>query len=504
MTTEQLFKPQAVTRELFPHQLDAVDMLRDSMRRGHRRIMLAAATAFGKTTVASYLIQKAVQKGHKCAFIVDRKELLDQSAARFIEDGLDVGIIQGQHEMTDYSKPVQVCTIQTLARRKMQDFGLVIIDEAHTLYGAHKKYMIEYAENANNVPIIGLSASPFTKGLGKWFSDMVVPITTGELIEQGYLCRYEVYAPTVPDLKNLKTKVVQGERDYDPDQLSERMSKPKLVGDIVRTHQELAKGRPTVVFAVDIKHSKYIVEEFKKIGLRAAHLDCYTDTGMREMINEQMKAGQIDVVSCVSILEKGWDCPIASCAILAAPTKSLMRYVQQMGRILRTHPGKDFSIVLDHSGNTDKHGWIEDVVPIRMCSGEKGDKAEVKTTPKEKKPQECSKCLRKKKEFICEHCGHRPEFIKNVELVDGALEKKAKKSKASQEEKEQFHAMLLHYAREKGKKDGWAYFKTVQKFGEYTSPRSPVEPVPPDETTKKYIKYLHIRNAYAQKKARSR
>lgn len=474
-------------RPLRPHQIKAKEMLRESLRTGHRAPMLAAPCSFGKTTVASDLFESAKEKGKRCCFIVDRVELIDQASERFTQDGIDHGIIQGDHWMTDYSKPVQVATVQTLAKRKLQDFDFCIIDEAHVLHQTHKKYM----ETFSNIPFIGLSATPFTKGLGKYFDDLIVPITTQELMDQGYLCEYDAYAPSDPDLAGIRVK----RGDYDQAQLSLAVDKPKLVGDIIDTHQNLAKGRPTVVFAVDIKHSQHICNEFRKRGVVAVHVDCHTDKDTRKLINESFKAGNIDVLSCVAIFEKGWDAPIASCLIQAAPTKSIMRYVQQVGRILRTHPGKDKAIILDHAGNTIRHGWVENITPNSLCAGEKDQEREIIKRDKSKRePIKCGKCGFVKEAFICPACGHKPEYARNVELIDGELEKQSKKKTYSKDEKTQWYAMFLHHARSKNMKDGWAYYQTIQKCGSFIRDRN-VTPKPPSEECAKYIKYTQIKNA---------
>ena len=474
-------------RQLRPHQEKSIVMLRDSMKRGNKRIVLAAPCSFGKTTVASQMITNAIELGKRCAFIVDRVELIDQASERFSEDGIDHGIIQGDHPMTNYSKLCQVATIQTLRRRKLQDFDFCIIDECHVLHKTHIKYM----ETFNNIPFIGLSASPFTKGLGLHFQDLVVPITTGELTQQGYLCEYDCYAPHEPDLKGVRIK----RGDYDEKELEQRMNKSKLIGDIIATHQLRARGRPTVVFAVSIAHSKHICEEFRKTGLRAAHVDCHTDRDTRKFINDQFKEGLIDVLSCVAIFEKGWDAPIASCLIMAAPTKSIMRYVQKVVRILRIHPGKDKAIILDHAGNTLRHGWVEEIVPDHLDTGEKKESTAVKKEKKKAEPSTCPKCGYVKESFVCGACGFKPDFIQNVAVEEGDLEKKSKKPKATKKEKEEFYAQLLGYANSKGLKPGWAYFKTREKFGEALLQTRHIRPKKPSEEVKRYIKHLNIKHA---------
>ena len=103
--------------QLRPHQDLAVEMLRDSLRTGHKRPMLAAPCSFGKTITAAYLLRSALQKGKRAVFICDRIKLIEQSLIAFDVHGLDFGVIQGDHWKTDYSKPLQIASAQTLARR---------------------------------------------------------------------------------------------------------------------------------------------------------------------------------------------------------------------------------------------------------------------------------------------------------------------------------------------------------------------------------------------------
>jgi DNA repair protein RadD len=48
------------------------------------------------------------------------------------------------------------------------------------------------------VPFIGLTATPWTKGLGKLYDDLLIPTTTAELIEKQFLSPFKVFAPAIP------------------------------------------------------------------------------------------------------------------------------------------------------------------------------------------------------------------------------------------------------------------------------------------------------------------
>jgi len=142
--------------ELRPHQQKAVEMLRSSLSRGKRRPILAAPCSFGKTITAAYMLDQAVSKGKRGIFICDRIKLVEQSLAEFEDHGMDFGVMQGNHWKTDGGAPIQIASIQTLARRnRMPDFDFAIVDECHSVH----KYLLQMMEAYNAVPFIGLSAT---------------------------------------------------------------------------------------------------------------------------------------------------------------------------------------------------------------------------------------------------------------------------------------------------------------------------------------------------------
>lgn len=481
-------------RALRPYQVDAIQALRTALREGHRCIMLMGATGFGKTTVASEMIANAVAKGKRAIFIADRQELVEQASGRLDEDGIHHGIIMADHWRFDPSAPVQVASIQTLARRTPPDFDLAIIDEAHVFYRAHAELMQKYSA----IPFVGLSATPFTKGLGKHYSKMVVAATAADLIDQGYLVDARVYAPSEPDVA--KIQIVRG--DYHEGQLAMAADKPELVADIVKTWQQLGEQRQTLCFAVNVAHSKHIVAQFRAAGIAAEHIDAYIDTAERRDIIARFRRGEIRILSNVAILDKGFDVPECSCLIMARPTKSLMLYIQTCGRVLRTSPGKADAIILDHAGNTCRLGFITDPLPTQLDDGKKKTKEEQQQQQKEKEqlPKPCPKChaVKPPKTHTCPACGFTPERIANVEYQkDGEL-KEIKKAKISTTDKEQLYAEMLGYAKMKGYKEGWAYHKVKEYVG--TFPHRHVDPRPASPKTLAIIKHLNIRAAKSRAK----
>ena len=326
--------------QLRPYQKIAIADARMKLGEGLKRIMIYSATGSGKGEIAVALAQFASLRNKKCLFLVHRKDLVKQQWERFQKYGMVTGILQGKNTWKPHS-PITVGSIQTLASRKKFgwefDFDMVIVDEAHLCAGS--KHYIELFRSWSNVPIIGLSATPFSKGLGKqhsWgklFQHMTIVSTIQKLIDDGFLVDCEIYAPSEPDLRGVK--VVAG--DYHQKQLGDAVDKHELIGDIVKHWFKLAEGKQTIVFATNINHSRHIVGQFKAQGINAAHCDCYMPEGERNDMIDAFKAGKIQVLSNVSLFAEGFDAPATSCMILARPTKSLIRYVQMIGRCLRIH-----------------------------------------------------------------------------------------------------------------------------------------------------------------------
>ncbi len=231
-------------------------------------MIVQAPTGAGKTRLSAAIVEGALRKGNRIAFVVPAISLVDQTVTQFALEGIDdVGVIQADHSMTDWSKPVQVCSIQTIAKRKFPEAKVVIFDEIHLLHKTHIKWLEDPA--FANVPFIGLSATPWRKGLGKYFESLLVVTTTEELIEQGYLSKFRVFASPKADLSEVR--VVAG--DYVEKELSAAMMEGELTGDIVKTWQEKWGRDKTLCFGVDKAHAKALQERFIAAGVTCGYQD---------------------------------------------------------------------------------------------------------------------------------------------------------------------------------------------------------------------------------------
>ena len=455
-----------------------------------------APTGAGKTAIAIALIKLAQAKGKRVLFTVDRLQLLDQTSEVFTQAGLEHGIIQGEGWRENSRASLQLASVQTLYRRplhRLPDVDLIINDESHVVYKGMTRLM---DTKWKGVKVLGLSATPFTKGLGLIYDDLIVVETTKNLIDQGYLCDFEAYGASEIDLKGVKTQA----GEYNQKQLGKKVNTTKIVGNIVQTWLKLGENRQTLCFAVNVDHSKAIVEAFLQAGVSAEHMDAYTTPEERADILMRYESGITKILSNCGITTKGFDSPNTSCLIIARPTKSLMLHLQILGRVLRMGDDQSKAIILDHGGNIGRLGFpTDDNIPQYLCNGDP-DQAEKKKDEdekeeKEKLPTNCEKCNFLSVEFVCPACGHVP--IRNtVEETNDKL-KKLKRNAAdmSISDKQRWWAELLGYARSKGHKDGFAAHKYKAKFGVWPHKKVGVAAIAPSPEILGFLKHLQIKQA---------
>lgn len=482
------------------YQRDALVKLRAEYAAGKKRVMLFGSCGFGKTEVAIAMMQGARDRGRRCLFVVDRVELVSQASRRLLKSGMPHGVVQGANTIRTYES-VLVCSIQTLASRGVPaDVGFVVVDEAHGCAGS-KAYM-KLFEATRGVPICGVSATPVSKGLGRHceqlggplFESLVAAATTLDLIKLGFLVDVDVYAPTDPDLSGVR--VVAG--DYHEGQLADAVNRDAIVGDVIQHWFRLANGKQTVCFAVNIAHSKHIVEQFVSAGVPAEHIDFRSSDEDRHAVLGRFNRGEVRVISNVGILSVGWDSPACEVMILARPTRSMIKYRQMVGRILRPAPGKERALLLDHSGSCKRLGFPTDDLPLELDDGKPNQSGKRERDERvDPLPKACPSChyLKPAKVHACPKCGFAPQKRSDVTVESGELTK-ISRSNLKTADKEILYAEFLGYARSKGYKDGWAYHAIVDYCG--SAPRARAQPLEPSPDTLGVIQHLNIRRAKAK------
>ncbi len=487
-------------KTLYPFQEKIIEDLRAGFAAGHKHQVLALGTGGGKTVVASHLIHSAASKGNKSLFIVDRIELVGQAVEHLRSTGLKVGIMQGENTYVSDDHEVIVASIQTIRSRTAPPSGFIIIDECHILHKAH----IDLLNHWNAVPVIGLSATPMREGLGKYFSNLVRGPSIQWLISNGFLSPVKAFCPSAKALDKALEVVKIRAGDFSENELSTALNSRELIGDIITTWKTHGDNRPTLVFAVDIAHSKSIVDEFQAEGFTAQHLDAYTKPEERYEIIQSFRTGAVKVLSSVNVLGIGFDVPDASCAVLARPTLSEALHIQQMGRVIRTAEGKTDAIILDHSGNTLRFGLPQHFEVPDLGSG---TKKTAKQKRQERKLSTCGGCgaVIEPGQISCPACGiDRPVKRSEVAQFDADLIEYGSDAKGetahTAEDKRRWYKALNWYALHHGYSKGWSYHKYIAKFNE----KPPwnwqrLAPQQPDEEIQRWIKSQTIRWAKRKK-----
>lgn len=457
-----------------------------SINHGSNRVCIKAPTGFGKTVLATSIIEDALSKGTNVIFVAPLITLVNQAAQTFHKFGLtDIGFIQADHPETDYGKPIQCATPQSIASlmkrnyevwEKYQKNKLIIFDEAHIFFKVHKTIM----SLANHV--IGLTATPWRQGLGNYYDDLVNGPTPRWLMENGHLCDYEAYSAHSPDFKN---------SDLDKGKSGDKYDK-RIIGEIVENWHRLSYGEKTILFAPRVKDADRFRDEFLSAGVRASSVSGYMDDDDCKKEIDKFKNGEITVICSVIKLATGFDVPDVTCLADCQPTLSLMRHVQKGGRLLRTSPEKDIGKYLDYAGNLMRLGDLygEDHPTTFISIPEK----EIVSQSKQKKEKVCPKCGFIKTEHKCPKCGFEPAAQSELEIEPGELKKVNGTIEKAYNEKKIFIRQAKAYAIQYNKEDwypGWLFKK---KFGHY--PPSKLDKEPPGESFEQaqgYVKYLEIK-----------
>ena len=418
-------------------------------------------------------------------------------------------IMAGEQPLARYC---QVASIQTLwsrfrrfGRSHLPQADLLVFDECHrSLAPTYEKLVEQYPDAL----LIGLTATPARgdgRGLGDVYEDMVQCPPIPVLQEQEFLVGTRYSAPTIPDLEGLTVRA----GDYVESELEERMDKPVLVGDIVEHWGRLGSDRKTVVFATSVKHSIHLCNQFREAGVRCEHIDGSTPTGERDTILADLSRGEVQVVTNCMVLTEGWDQPDVSCAVLARPTKSLVLYLQMVGRILRAYPGKKGALIIDHAGTIHQHGFVEEFTDWTLEPDTvQQNPIQAKRQEHDAKPITCTNCFATYVgRPVCPECGHaNVRKGRGVGYIDRQLGEVSKAARKVREQpytsidKRRWWRMLRGYAVTKEYRMGWAWHQYKGKFGETPTADMDDTPLQPDPEVSRWIKSRQIRYAKSRRR----
>lgn len=411
---------------------------------GGRNCLGVLPTGGGKTFVFSRiasLVNQAV-----CA-IAHRGELVTQISTALAREGVRHRIVgpaalarqctaahlaELQRDFVEPNSRIVVAGVDTLVKTDPKEpwlaqVGLWIQDEAHHVLADNK--WGKAAKLFPNARGLGVTATPIRadgKGLGLHadglFEEMFVGPTMRELIDQDYLTDYKIYAP--PNDLDLSSVAISAGGDFNHDQVAAARKRSKITGDVVQHYLRLARGKRGVTFDTDVESATNTASEFQAAGVPAQVVHGGTPAALRADTLRRFARGEILQLVNVDLFGEGFDLPAIEVVSFARPTMSFALFCQQFGRALRKLDGKAWAIIIDHVGNTLRHGlpdaarvWSldrrerrgssrpNDVIPTRVCVN-----------------PVCNGVY-ERVHSSCPYCGHTPVPAgrSSPELVDGDL-----------------------------------------------------------------------------------
>ncbi len=428
---------------LRPYQHDWINRIRDAYRAGHRRVLAQSPTGSGKTVAFAYLSAKIAAAGQAVLILVHRRELTSQAHAKIPA----AGIIAAGYTPTP--GPVQIASVQSLIRRQHPPADYVIVDEAHhATAGTYRAILDRYPD----ARVLGVTATPCRTsgaGLGDVFTDMVTGPTVADLTAAGWLAPAVVYAPAGIDTDGVPRRG----GDYAAGALAIRADRPHITGSAVEYYRRLADGEPAIAFCVSRAHAVHVAAQFTNAGYRAAPVDGDTPTVERDRLIAGLATGDVQVLTSCDLISEGVDVPVVSVGLMLRPTESLALWLQQCGRILRPAGGKTRALILDHAGNTARHGLPDEPREWTLDAHRAVRGGE--TPPP---VRQCPACFYAHRPApTCPACGwdYRPAERLIAERA-GELERVAvarKRAAGMARTREQLEAV----ARERGYKQGWVH-----------------------------------------------
>jgi DNA repair protein RadD len=368
-----------MTLPLRPYQVRTLERTRAAYRAGKRRPLIVSPTGSGKTVLGVAIVHGAsVRKGRRVLWAVHRRELVEQAHAAILDTGIDpmaVGVILAGDKRARGGAPIQVCSIQTLtAAGEAPEADVIVLDEAHHAVAATWAAIVRAYPRLEM--LLGLTATPERgdgAGLGDVFDCITEAASTQELTDMGYLVPADVIAPA----------------EY----------RDKLAMAPVDAWTRYAPGALTVMFCRDVAHAMDTAVAFQRAGVSAAWLSGETPTRERDSLLAALASGRLRVLCNVDVLTEGWDCPRIQCVGMFRRTDTWGRWMQAVGRGLRTASGKSRCTILDPYGLVHRFGLPTDP-RVFSLSG-------TSATPTALSLRQCRACGAVFRVDVCPRCGWR-------------------------------------------------------------------------------------------------
>ncbi len=340
------FPPRAWHSAALPLAIESIDS-------GEWNIV-HACTGAGKTYFTAELVYaSAVVRGWRVVLSVPSRDLVDQTAPK-IEERLGRPVGRYYTDAKDTGHDVIVVCTKSLPELAEQLDGeridLLIADEVHKTEAVETKLAIEALAPERAV---GLTATPFrsdkAERLSLW-NRVIFSYTIADALRDRVLVPHDVVRWDG-----------SGESDLNAAAL-----------DMIREH---AVG-PGVASAMSIADAEEFADLLNVNGVPSAAIHSKQSKSKRLRLLSDLEAGRLSALVHVSLLAEGIDLPWLRWLCLRRPVKARVRFVQEVGRVIRVHPasGKERATVLDPHDLFTLHGISH---PAALGEPEPDDSPEV-------------------------------------------------------------------------------------------------------------------------------
>lgn len=334
-------------------------------------ILYQMPTGTGKTRLFTSIIRDINIWGlrhninYRILIIAHRSELIEQSSRSLDKYRIKHGVLAGtMKDKRDLTQSIQVASIQTITHPANQcliddlKFDFIIIDEAHHAVANSYQKLWDYCPDAKK---LGVTATPWrmnNSGFAQIFDAYIPSMSIKDFIQKGWLATYQYYSipvssELVKSIESIREFDIEG--DYKNSALVEVCDTSKIRAQLYDSYEKNVLGKKGIIYSISREHSEHICLQYRSRGVTIENIDSKTPAKIREKVIQAFRDGEIDIIVNVDIFSEGFDCPDIEFIQLARPTKSLVKYIQQVGRGLRKNGDKK-CIILDNVGMYSRFG----------------------------------------------------------------------------------------------------------------------------------------------------
>lgn len=388
----ELFQEQKKQINLRDYQRHAADAIVESFK-DNDSALVVMPTGCGKTVLFSEIINRF--QPNKAMVIAHREELIFQAKEKIERcTGLKSNIEMGQFRAdTNWGlfgmSQVVISTVQTqnsgdrLLNFKPEDFGLLVIDEAHHCTSPTYRKIIDYYRQNPRLKVLGVTATPDRadeEALGQIFETVAFDYEILDAIKDGWLVPVEQQMVEVDGLDFSSVRTTAG--DLNGADLAEIMEFEKNLHGIADPTIKIVGDRRTLVFTASVAQAERLCEIFNRHRAGCSAFVCgKTQKDDRRRIISDFDHGKIQFMVNCGVFTEGWDDKAidemgVQVIAIARPTKSRALYAQMCGRGLRPLPGvvdgheldtpdnrllsisssnKSSCLIIDYVGNSGRH-----------------------------------------------------------------------------------------------------------------------------------------------------